>query len=109
MTSPTLGNFANSATVSGVETLTGGSAADTITLGAAATNATIDLGVGSDKLTLGNFANDLTVTNVETLTGGNLADTVTPGQRPQRLAQDRPRRRQRQALPRRCRQHGLRL
>ncbi len=53
----TLGDFANIATISGVESLLGGSANDTITLGDAASNATIDLGSGSDKLTLGKFAN----------------------------------------------------
>ncbi len=54
-------------------------AADTITLGAAISKGSIDLGSGSDKLTLGKFANNLTVTNVESIVGGELADTVTLG------------------------------
>ena len=49
----TLGNFANSATVSNVETLTGGTGADTVTLATALTTAmSVDLGTGANKLTL---------------------------------------------------------
>ncbi len=44
----TLANFANTATVANVETLTGGTGADTVTL-APLSNASIDLGAGSDK------------------------------------------------------------
>ena len=60
-------------------TLIGGSGPDTITLGAAAANASIDLGGGNDILTFGNFANSATVANTETVTGGSGADTVTLG------------------------------
>ncbi len=60
-------------------TLIGGTGADTITLGAVATNASIDLGAGNDTLTFGNFTNSATVANTETITGGTGADTVTLG------------------------------
>ena len=62
-----------------VETLIGGTGDDTITLGAAAASASIDLGAGNDTLTFGNFANSATVANVETITGGTGADTITLG------------------------------
>ena len=39
----------------------GGTGADTITLGAAANNASINLGGGNDTLTFGNFSNTATV------------------------------------------------
>ncbi len=62
------------------ETLTGGSAADTITLGSQALNSSIDLGVGSDTLNFGSFANTATVSNVETITAtGTNVDTITLG------------------------------
>ncbi len=44
----TLANTANSGTISNVKTIMGGSGSDTITLGAAASNASIDLGSGTD-------------------------------------------------------------
>src|SRR5436190_473053 len=73
-----LGDTPNTLTINGVDTLTGGSGADAITLGAAfTTNHTIDLGSGSDKLTLASVANTGTLTNVETLTGGSAADVIT--------------------------------
>ncbi len=81
MSAPTSLTSATSPTrrpVSNVETLVGGSAADTITLGAALSGSVlIDLGAGSDKLTLGDFANSGSVSNVETLIGGVGADTIT--------------------------------
>jgi Ca2+-binding RTX toxin-like protein len=60
-----------------IETLVGGSADDTVTLGTAFTTGAIDLGDGNDRLILGNFANTVTVTNVETITGGTSADNLT--------------------------------
>ena len=47
----------------------GGNGDDTITLGAAAVAASIDLAAGNDTLTLGNFANAATIANVETIAG----------------------------------------
>ena len=76
----TLGNFTNSATVANVQTVTGGTGADSITLGSALTAAmAVDLGTGAgvNKLTLGNFANTGSVSNVSTLIGNSGADTVT--------------------------------
>ena len=60
----------NTLTVSAVETITGGSGADVITLGAALVGGIIDLAGGADTLTLFNGTNTLTVSNVETITGG---------------------------------------
>ena len=62
---------ANTLTVSSVETLTGGSQIDKITLGAAQVGAVVDLGAGADTLTLFNGTNSATVSNAETITGGN--------------------------------------
>ena len=73
----TLTDGANSATVSNVETLIGGTGADTITLGAAITHGSIDLGSGADTLTFGNFTDSVTLINVETIAGGSGSDTVT--------------------------------
>ncbi len=56
-----LSSAANTATVSNVESILGGSGADTITLSTILANVTIDLYSGSDKLTLGNFANVATI------------------------------------------------
>ena len=68
----------NSATVSGAETLIGGSLADTITLGTALSGTnSIDLGQGDDTLTLADIANTGSVSNVETLYGGLDSDTIT--------------------------------
>ena len=96
---------ANSATISNVETLIGGSANDTITLGAAASKASIDLGAGTDTLTFGKFANTATVSNVETIVGGSLADTLTLGNAFSASIKHRSRRRHRQAHARRLHQH----
>ena len=52
---------------------------DTITLPNAVTNASIDLGAGSDMLTLANGTNVATVANTETLIGGAGDDTITLG------------------------------
>src|SRR4051812_34263313 len=72
-----LGDSPNTLTINGVEPLPGGSAADTITMSAIVSNASIDLAAGSDKLTLGNFANVASIANVESLIGGTAADTIT--------------------------------
>jgi Ca2+-binding RTX toxin-like protein len=74
-----LASGGNSGTVKDVGTLIGGSGADTITLGTAAANASIDLGAANDVLTFGNFANSATVANTETIIGGTGNDTVTLG------------------------------
>ncbi len=61
----TFGNFTNSATVANTETITGGTGADTVTLGTALTTAmSVDLGTGANKLTLANGGNTGTVSNV---------------------------------------------
>jgi Ca2+-binding RTX toxin-like protein len=75
----TLANGTNSAAVSNTETITGGTGADVITLGAAQASGTIDLGAGTDTLTLANGGNTLTVSNVETINGGTGADIITLG------------------------------
>ncbi|MCR3981975.1 hypothetical protein, partial [Aeromonas veronii] len=74
----TLGDFVNVASIANVETLVGGSLADTITLTAALTSSSsIDLGAGKDILNLGKFANTGSVSNVETLIGSTIDDTIT--------------------------------
>jgi hypothetical protein len=60
-----LGNSGNTASFSTVGTLTSGTGADLIVFTGAVTNASVDLGGGSDALTLGNFANSATVANTE--------------------------------------------
>ena len=72
----TFGNFANSATVANTETVTGGSGADTVTLGTALVNGSVDLGAGNDTLQLSNFTNRVSVANTETVLGGTGNDTV---------------------------------
>ncbi|HTI82878.1 MAG TPA: hypothetical protein VL614_20690, partial [Acetobacteraceae bacterium] len=74
-----LGNSANTATISGVDTLISGSGDDTISLSGGVTNASIDLGGGNDTLTFANGTNAASVSNVETVTGGTGADTITIG------------------------------
>src|SRR6185369_3637132 len=66
----------NSVTVGAIETITGGSGADTVVLSAALPGGTIDLAAGGDSLLLADGGNSVTVANVETLTGGSGADTV---------------------------------
>ena len=64
-------------TVSNTETITGGTGADTVTLGTT-WSGTIDLAAGADTLILSSAGNNtLTVTNIETVTGGALDDAVT--------------------------------
>ena len=64
-TSLTLSNSDGVFTVTNIETLTGGTGADTVTLGASVTGALINLGSGTDNLTLANGTNSLTVSGVE--------------------------------------------
>ncbi|WP_270937766.1 right-handed parallel beta-helix repeat-containing protein [Falsiroseomonas oryzae] len=67
----------NSLTASNVETLIGGAADDTVTLGTPVSG-TVDLGGGADRLILASGGwNTLTVSNVEALVGGRAADTIT--------------------------------
>jgi Ca2+-binding RTX toxin-like protein len=73
----TLSDSANTITIVNIETLVGGSADDTVTLGTALTSGAVDLGDGNDRLILGNFANTVTVTNIETITGGTGIDNIT--------------------------------
>ena len=71
---------ANTATVTGIETITGGVGADAITMGAALTVAmSVNLGTGASQLTLANFANTGTVSGAQSVIGGTGADTVTLG------------------------------
>ena len=56
--------------------LIGGTGNDTITLGTAVINGSVDLGTGSDTLKLANFTNRVSVTNTETVLGGTGDDTV---------------------------------
>jgi Ca2+-binding RTX toxin-like protein len=76
----TLGNFANSATISNAETIIGGTGADTVTLGSPLTTAmSVDLGGGANKLTLANGGSTGTASNVQTLIGGSGGDAITLG------------------------------
>src|SRR5258706_13234715 len=61
--------FRSSVTVSNVETITGGAAADTVVLATQATGGTIDLGGGSDTLTLSVAANTLSVGKIGRASG----------------------------------------
>ena len=60
-----------------VETVTGGTLADNITLTAAASGTVYNLGAGTDRLTLANGANTVTTSEVESIVGGTGADDVT--------------------------------
>ncbi|HRE16225.1 MAG TPA: hypothetical protein PLW86_04035, partial [Rhodocyclaceae bacterium] len=71
-------NGSNTLTVSGVESLSGGSGNDQVTYADAITSGTIGLGGGTDVLVLSDAGNDFTVAvDVETVTGGTGADDVT--------------------------------
>ncbi len=60
-----------------VESLLGGSGADTIVLTAALVGGTIDLAGGTDTLILSSAGpNSVTVANVESLLGGSSNDTI---------------------------------
>ncbi len=73
----TLADATNTGSISNVETLIGGTGADTITVSTQLSKGSIDLGDGTDKLTLGTAANLVTVSNVESIVGGSNADTIT--------------------------------
>ena len=62
-----------------MESILGGSGADTVTLGAALSGASIDLASGADVLTLASGTNNLTLSNVESVTGNTGNDTITLG------------------------------
>ncbi len=59
-----------------VESLLGGSGADTIVLATALVGGTIDLAGGTDTLSLTNGVNSINVANVESLLGGSANDTI---------------------------------
>ncbi len=60
-----------------VESLLGGSGADTVVLTTALVGGTIDLAGGTDTLSLSSAGpNSVTIANVESLLGGSGADTV---------------------------------
>ena len=101
----TLANATNTGTVNNVETLIGGTGADTITLGTAMADGSVNLGSGVDTLTLGNFSNTGTISNVKTIIGGTGNDTITLGQRRPRQRQRQPRQRRRHADPGQVRHH----
>jgi VCBS repeat-containing protein len=76
----TLVNGTTGVVVSNTETITGGTGADTVTLGAAQASGSINLGAGTDTLLLSSAGNNkLTVSNTETITGGTLNDAITLG------------------------------
>src|SRR6202042_428557 len=75
----TLASGTNTGAVSNVNTLLGGTGADTVTLGTQAINASISLGAGADKLTVGAFVNTATVSNTQSIVGGGSGDTITLG------------------------------
>ena len=66
--------------VSSTETITGGTGADTVTLGAGQASGSINLGAGMDTLLLSSSGNNkLTVSNTESITGGSQNDIITLG------------------------------
>jgi Ca2+-binding RTX toxin-like protein len=75
----TLANGTNSLTVTAVETVTGNSGADTVTLGSVMSAGSVNLGAGTDALILMDGTNSLTASGVEFITGGTGADTITFG------------------------------
>ena len=75
----TLGDFTNTGSVTNVETLIGGTGADTITFTTQLSNGSIDLGAGNDSLTLGTSPTRRRSSNVESLTRRLGADTITFG------------------------------
>jgi hypothetical protein len=72
----TLANATNTGSLSNVQTLTGGTGVDTITLATSLVNGSIDLGAGADSLQLAAMTNRVSVANVETLLGGVAGDTI---------------------------------
>ena len=75
----TLGDFTNTGTVNNIDTLIGGTGADTITLNTALVNGSVNLGTGADTLTLANATNSATIANVKTVIGGTGSDTISLG------------------------------
>jgi len=76
----TLSDGGNTVSVYGdVDSVTGGTGADHVTVTSQVTGLTYNLAGGSDSLTMGNFANSFTASNIETITGGNNTDTITLG------------------------------
>ncbi len=72
----TFGRVLSSFTFSNIETIIGGSGADTLTLATAAIAGRFDLGAGADTLVFGDFTNSATLSNIETIIGGSGADTI---------------------------------
>ncbi|NBX20631.1 MAG: hypothetical protein EBR58_04295, partial [Betaproteobacteria bacterium] len=81
MTTITISGGDSNLTLPGnIDTIMGGTGADTITISSQLTdvsNTLIDLGSGTDSLTLGNFANTGTIANIESVTGNSGVDQVT--------------------------------
>ena len=76
----TLSDGGNTVSVfSDVDSVTGGTGADHVTVTSQISSQSFNLAGGADSLTLGNFANTVTASNIETITGGNNADTITLG------------------------------
>jgi VCBS repeat-containing protein len=76
----TLVNGTTDVVISNTETITGGTGADTVTLGAAQASGSMNLGGGTDTLMLSSAGNNkLTVSNTETITGGTSNDAITLG------------------------------
>ena len=68
----------NTITVTGAETITGGTGDDDITLGAGIAAGSITLSSGTDTLRLANATNTLTIGgDIDTLVGNSGADTIT--------------------------------
>lgn len=60
-----------------LDTVTGSSGPDVVSIGGAFSGSTVDLGGGSDSLSLVSGDHTLTVANVETIVGGSGTDVVT--------------------------------
>jgi hypothetical protein len=75
----TFGAFAQTVTVIDVESITGNTLADNVTIAnTSVTTVTIDLGTGTDTVTVSHtFGGTIAASGVETLTGGAGADVVT--------------------------------
>src|SRR5579883_2142379 len=71
-----LATAANSVNVANVESLLGGTAADTVVLTAPQVGATIDLSSGVDSLTLASGSNSIVIANIESVLGAAGNDTL---------------------------------
>ena len=87
----TFGNGNITETFSTVDTLIGGTGNDTISFTGILSNASVDLGGGTDVLTLGDLGNTVTIGGTETITGGAGDDTVTLSQPADHLDDGGPR------------------